>query len=212
MSTPRLDLGALARRLDGRAPARAFRWLPARRAGVAVILDEDNRVLLMRRAARSGDRWSAHVSLPGGMEQEGDGSLLATAARETREEVGLDVTGMDRLGALDEVRAIANGGLRPMSIAPFVFVARAPVTAGETPKPPAQPVTPVVGPEVAAVFWLPLELAACGALDDRLSYRVARVPLPFPCWRFEDHVIWGITYGVLQSMLRLARPGERLTP
>jgi 8-oxo-dGTP pyrophosphatase MutT (NUDIX family) len=192
VTRPSIDLTALRRRLGARTPSRVFRWLPARRAAVAVILDEDRRVLLTERAARAGDRWSAHVSLPGGMQQEGDGSLLATAARETLEEVGVDVMGMDPLGALDEVRAIANGGLRPMSIAPFVFVARGPVT-------------PALGPEVASVFWLPLDLASAGALDERLLHPVARVPLTFACWRFEGHTIWGLTHGVLQSMLRLMR-------
>jgi hypothetical protein len=53
---------------------------------------------------------------------------------------------------------------------------------------------------------LPLELAAAGALDDRLFHLVGRVTIPFPCWRFEGHVVWGLTYGVLQRALRLAQP------
>lgn len=193
MSSSRFDLDALQSRLRGRTASRALRWLPARRAAVAVILDAEGRVLLMKRAARAGDRWSEHVSLPGGMAHASDGEPLVTAARESREEVGVDPREMKLLGALDELPAIANGGLRPMSISPFVFVADGPVV-------------PVAGPEVASIFWLPLSLAAGGALDDRMTYPVLRVPFRWPCWRYEGHVIWGLTHGVLQTVLRLARP------
>lgn len=193
MTVSRFDLDVIEDRLRGRAASRALRWLPARRAGVAVILDAAGRVLLMKRAARAGDRWSEHVSLPGGMAQASDVDALATAVREAREEVGVDCREMKLLGALDELPAIANGGLRPMSISPFVFASSAPVV-------------PAVGAEVASIFWLPLDLAAGGTLDDRLTSPVLGVPFRFACWRYEGHVIWGLTYGVLQTVLRLARP------
>jgi 8-oxo-dGTP pyrophosphatase MutT (NUDIX family) len=192
MPPPQIEIDALRRRLAGRTPSRVLRWLPARRAAVAIVLDAENRVLLTQRAARAGDRWSGHVSLPGGMYQADDDGLQATAVRETREEVGLDPARAELLGTLDEVRAVANGGLYPMSIAPFVFVLR-------------EPVTLAMGPEVASAFWLSLEIAASGALDDRLRYPIARVPFHFPCWRFEGHVIWGLTYDILRAVMHLAR-------
>lgn len=196
MPSPAIDILALRGRLAVRPATRAFRWLPARRAAVAIILDPDHRVLLTRRAARAGDRWSSHVSLPGGMHHPSDRSLADTAARETREEVGVDVGGMELIGRLDELHAIANGGLRPMSIAPFVYVA-------------PEPLNPEAGPEVASIFWLPLDLARSGALDDRVRHRVLRVPLRLPCWRYQGHVIWGLTYGVLKTVLRLGAPRPR---
>lgn len=169
-----------------------LRWLPARRAAVAIILDPSGHVLLMRRAAREGDRWSSHVSLPGGMAQPEDASLEATAERETREEVGVDLSFAERLGGLDELRAVANGGLRPMSIAPFVYLA-------------GEPIAPSPGPEVAAVFRLPLARASSGALDGTVRWPVLGVSVSFACWRHEGHVVWGLTYGILRALLKLAR-------
>jgi 8-oxo-dGTP pyrophosphatase MutT (NUDIX family) len=187
-----VNLDLLAQRLAKRTPRRVFRFVPARRAAVAVILDAEARVLLMERAARTGDRWSSQVSLPGGMEHPEDTSPEMTAARETFEEVGVDLASVPCIGALDERRAAANGGLRPMSVAAFVYRLR-------------EPVTPVAGPEAAHAFWFPLERAARGELDSTLTWPILGYPMRFACWRFEGQVVWGFTYDILKRILRLAR-------
>ncbi|MCC6525812.1 MAG: CoA pyrophosphatase [Polyangiaceae bacterium] len=192
--SPFVDVDLLARRLRARPARRVFRWLPARRAAVAILFDAAGRVLLMQRAARAGDRWSSHVSLPGGMQHPDDASPAATAARETLEEVGVDLAASEPLGALDELRAVANASLRPMAIAPFVYRARAPVA-------------PVAGAETAHVFWLPLERAARGELDDRVPFPVLGLHIRFPCWRFDGQIVWGLTLGILRRVIELARPG-----
>jgi len=188
-----VNLDRLAQRLAMRGPRRVFRFIPARRAAVAVILDPQARVLLMERAARPGDRWSSQVSLPGGMAHEADDSPERTAVRETLEEVGVDLAHVPCIGALDERRAAANGGLRPMAVAAFVYRLREPVTA-------------VAGPEAKHAFWFPLERAARGELDSSLIWPMMGYPAKFACWRFEGQVVWGFTYGILQRVLELAAP------
>ena len=189
-----MNLELLAQRLALRGPRRVFRFVPARRAAVAVILDPQARVLLMQRAARTGDRWSSQVSLPGGMAHDADDSAQTTAVRETLEEVGVDLTHVPCVGALDERRAAANGGLRPMSVAAFVYRLREPVTA-------------VAGPEAKHTFWLPLDRAATGALDSVMTWPIMGYPAKFACWRFEGQIVWGFTFGILQRIIRLATPG-----
>ena len=168
-----------------------------KRAAVAAVFRFTPRpeVLLIERAARDGDRWSGHVSFPGGLEHPGDADLRATAVRETREEVGLDLdVAGTLLGRLAPVRAIGNGRLLPMTITPFVFSV-------------AAAFDPVLNHEVAALFWLPFDDAVAGSLDDQHEYRLGPVPMKFPCWRFEGRPVWGLTYQMLRALsASLERP------
>jgi 8-oxo-dGTP pyrophosphatase MutT (NUDIX family) len=159
-----------------------------RHAAVAVVL-HDGRVLLMKRTARVDDPWSGHISLPGGGYHASDRDLLATAMRETREELAIDLAGARVLGVLSALSTLA-GLPQSMDVTPCVFLLE-------------QPVEPQPGPEAEAAFWLPLELAASGALDETYTYPGTQ--RTFPAWGFERHVIWGLTYRILGDLLALAR-------
>src|SRR6185503_17634978 len=66
---------------------------PLRLAVVALVLREGlegPELLVIKRSEAEHDHWSGHMALPGGRVEPEDESLLATAARETFEEVGLD--------------------------------------------------------------------------------------------------------------------------
>ena len=102
-----------------------------RRACIAAIFRRDpssgsEQVLFIRRAVNPNDFWSGNVALPGGRQDAADnGDDEATAIRETREEVGLDLTspGWERIGRLVDDRMIHPRG-RPMAVALFGFAAR----------------------------------------------------------------------------------------
>lgn len=51
----------------------------------------DPEILFIKRASQFGDRWAGHVAFPGGKKEPSDVDDQAAAARETREEVGLDL-------------------------------------------------------------------------------------------------------------------------
>ncbi|MBI4815979.1 MAG: CoA pyrophosphatase [Deltaproteobacteria bacterium] len=191
-----IDLSSshLESKLSALRPKRAlFGWAP-RRAAVAVLvryLSERPEVLLMRRAERQGDRWSGHVSFPGGRSSQADGSLLDTAIRETLEEVGIDLTRVARLiGRLDELTAVAGGEALPMSITPFVFLLSDPTADC------------ALSDEAVSVFWLPLAEVASGALSGTHVWRFGPLDVELPCWRFEGHLIWGLTHRMLTQLLR----------
>lgn len=163
-----------------------------RHAAVSVLLHEEPagpRVLLMKRAERAGDPWSGHISLPGGRYEPFDPDLLATAIRETREELGIELSGARLLGQLPALHPHTSG-LPAIEVTPFVFATEAAVE-------------PHCGPEALSAFWLPLETAASGALDG--SYTYPGTEMTFPSWTYEGHVIWGLTWRILGDVLAAAR-------
>jgi 8-oxo-dGTP pyrophosphatase MutT (NUDIX family) len=186
-----MDPVRLAERLAS-LPATASTLTDARRAAVAILLrGNEPEVLLMRRIEREGDRWSGQIGLPGGHKDENDADLVATAMRETREEVGLDLAREAELaGVLPAVQAKARGFLLPMWITPVVFVAR-----GEP--------EPVPGPEAIEAFWFPLARARRGEFASTHTYLRGEEQRVLPAWRFEERVVWGLTYEILGGFLRV---------
>jgi hypothetical protein len=101
----------LARRaLAALTPAETFESSEGRsHAAVAAILrDAPNpgsdepptlEALFIKRATHEHDPWSGHMAFPGGRHERGDLTLLRTAMRETEEEVGLDLSTAELLGA-----------------------------------------------------------------------------------------------------------------
>jgi 8-oxo-dGTP pyrophosphatase MutT (NUDIX family) len=190
-----VDLETFTRRLAAHVPDDPSDFLVKTRSAVAAIVRFDRggaEVLLMTRAVHAGDRWSGHVSMPGGKQDEGDADLLATAIRETREETGIDLSGAPVLGRLAAVKAIAKGKVLPMTITTFVFH-----LAGD------QPVT--LSAEASDHFWFPLDRAALGALDSRYDYRFGPLALDLPCWRWEGRCVWGLTHQMLSNLLEVLR-------
>jgi len=181
-------------RLIGRLPARDTRPPDdgRRRAAVAAVVYDDPtgpRVLMMKRVERIGDPWSGHIALPGGGYQASDGDLRVTAIRETQEELNVDLADARFVGPLPVLSPL-SAGPGGVEVTPFAFA---------TEQLPAT--TP--GPEAVSAFWLPLELAASGTLDAEYVYPgTART---FPCWSYEGHTIWGLTWRILRDLLAAGR-------
>ncbi len=150
-------------------------------------------VLLMKRSQRESDRWSGHVSFPGGRHDEGDADLLTTAVRETREELSLDLERVARpLGRLDDVAAVAKGKVLPMAISPFVFLQ-------------TETTQLKLNEEAESAFWLPLDRVQSGELNGTLDYTLGPVPLKLACWRYEGYVIWGLTHTMISRLMAVLR-------
>ncbi|KAG0299811.1 hypothetical protein BGZ98_009747 [Dissophora globulifera] len=111
-------------------------------------------VLFIERATRKTDRWSGHVALPGGKREEGDDDDQETAARETLEEIGLNLSDLAQfrcLGALDDRELWTSFGrvflmvLSPFGMQPEFAMLKLFLCS---PQPD----------EVASVHWQPLSL------------------------------------------------------
>lgn len=98
-------------------------------------------MLLIKRAERAGDVWSGHVALPGGRHEDEDEDLVATAVRETLEEIHVDLARHAQLLGALPLLAPMNPRLPPISVQPFVWMVD-------------RPVDPSTSDEVAAVAWV----------------------------------------------------------
>jgi len=180
-------LPALRARLAGSSTSRLAEEA-AERAAVAVILlprADMLEVLLIRRADRPGDHWSGHMAFPGGRRSADDRDLLATAIRETKEEVGLDLTTSgDLLGALEAVPAVARGKKTGMVVAPYVFVLHE---------------EPVLSPnhEVVEVLWGRLASMIDGSIDTTIDYAHEGVSIALPGYLVGERIVWGLTHRML---------------
>jgi 8-oxo-dGTP pyrophosphatase MutT (NUDIX family) len=165
------------------------------RASVAVVLATAAagvELLLIQRATRDRDPWSGHVALPGGRRDPDDADVIATAVRETREEVGIDlVTDAEPIGRLDELRAIARQRPLDLVISPIVFSLRRPVTLALSAR------------EVTGAVWVPLAFLA--SADARSTHRrtLDGVSSDFPALRYGDYTIWGLTHRILDGFLTI---------
>ena len=157
-------------------------------AAVAVVIAPDpDSILLIRRADRPGDPWSGHMALPGGRREPADHDLLATAIRETGEEVGLPLTGSDLLGTIDDV-VPRTPVLPPIAVRPFVFLM-------------ARRSALLLSSEVAEASWVTVDDLLRVDGHGLVSLEVAGETRQFPAYQLDGGIVWGMTERILSSLL-----------
>jgi 8-oxo-dGTP pyrophosphatase MutT (NUDIX family) len=185
----------LAKQEDLAVPASAGRAsvaLVVRPAGYALEL------LLIKRATREDDPWSGHIALPGGRSGPADADARATAERETWEEVGIDLqTHGTLLGRLDDVQP--HSGAPRILVSAFVYS--------------VPPETEAVwNHEVDVAIWVSLEHLAAPTTVTEYLHPVGSDRLRFPALRYDDHLIWGITFRIVKQLLGLLDTGDAMSP
>lgn len=157
-------------------------------AAVAVLLAPGATgldVLFIRRAERDGDPWSGQMGLPGGRREDADADLVATAVRETREEIGVDLAGADLLGQLDDLAPTIQH-LPRMLVRPYVFAL-----------PDQPPFT--LSDEVALTVWTRLAGLPGTMVEEQL--RIREWTRRVQGYRLGDHLVWGMTERILTPFL-----------
>jgi 8-oxo-dGTP pyrophosphatase MutT (NUDIX family) len=127
------------------------------------------------------------MALPGGRRQPDDPDLVATAMRESAEEVGLALGLEHFAGSLDDV-VPRTPVLPPIAVRPFVFVL-----------PGRPPLT--LNAEVAAVAWWPMDLLLQPGAQEFVRLDIRGQSRDFPAYRVDEAVVWGMTERILTSLL-----------
>jgi 8-oxo-dGTP pyrophosphatase MutT (NUDIX family) len=200
-----ISIDRVVDRLRAHAPASIEGEDVKGRAAVAAVLRERARprgragepgeleVLFIRRAERAGDPWSGHMAFPGGRHEPADPDLVATALRETAEEIGVALGEHgELLGRLDDVPAYARGQRTGMVVTPFVWLLRE---------------TPAFAPnrEVDEIHWASVPLLMSGEVDTTIDYPWGGQTLKLPGYRVGERIVWGLTHRMLSLLFeRLA--------
>ena len=158
-----------------------------RLAAVLLPLVEGDRVVFTRRTEHLS-RHPGEISFPGGLEHDEDADLIATALRETEEELGLPRERVEVLGALEPVHTFVSAIL----IVPFVgVVSGAPAFA------PSED-------EIAEV--LSYSLGELSAAETTVEWpRDGHVYRGFAYPMSDGNTIWGATAKILNEMIELLR-------
>lgn len=181
-------------RLSEHKPGRQWLRPLMKRAAVALILQlrkGELGILMIRRAAREGDPWSGQMAFPGGRKERQDRNGLATAKRETEEEIGLHLGATEpcigRLSELNATRLALRAGL---VITPYVFHLRRSVNFHSN-------------HEVDEVVWVPLEFLLDTDNRSEMTWTRGSVSLRMPCYDFQGRRIWGLSLRMLDELMDL---------
>lgn len=155
-------------------------------------------VLFIKRATVAGDPWSGHMAFPGGHKDDTDDNLVEAAMRETKEEIGLDLTNSRFISALSHQRAAPRGKTVDMLVAPYVFAIDSIPNLD-------------LNHEVDEVVWGSFNAMYSGANHD-VEYRpVAASQVPFNGYRLaQQHFVWGLTYRALQTLFKAVDPNYQV--
>jgi 8-oxo-dGTP pyrophosphatase MutT (NUDIX family) len=157
-----------------------------KKAAVLMLFYPQNGELYVLLTKRTEDveHHKGQISFPGGSLDESDRDLIATALRESEEEIGLPREVVRIMGLFDEYETPSGFAVTPV----VAFAERVP------------PLT-LHAAEVAEILEVPLTL-----FTDRKNERVEQrspfgVPLDVYFYRFGEHEIWGATAAILRSFL-----------
>ncbi len=160
-----------------RRPASVLVALLTRPGGLQVLLTQRTQHL----SAHAGQ-----VAFPGGRSEEHDLDAVATALRETEEEVGLPRDRIEVVGRLDLFQTGTG-----FAITPIVGLVAAPVALRPDPQ------------EVADAFEVPLDFILDPANRERRSAERGGRLRTFYVYAYEGREIWGATAAMLMNLAEI---------
>lgn len=168
-------------------PRREYDRPGLRRAAVLVplFLAEGRLYVLLTKRTETVEHHKGQVSLPGGSSNAGDTDAVATALRETEEELGIPPHKVRVLGTLDDVPTFVSGFV----VTPVVGVIPHPLDLR------------ISADEISEILIIPLDTFLDPAkmrMEERIR-DAERVQVYF--YRHEGHEVWGATARILKGFV-----------
>lgn len=165
------------------------------RAGERESELEDVQILFIRRAERHNDPWSGHVAFPGGHVDASDASLMHTAVRETKEEIGLD---LDKHGQLLGPLGVTRPQTKPDGSIAMVVSSFAFSVFGDYEL--------KLNDEVDEVIWTSMNDLVTGKLQTSVRKTIGGIEKNYPAFDLGGPILWGMTYYMLNVLLKVIYP------
>src|SRR5438552_1520088 len=152
---------------------------------IPLLVQDGTPLVLFTRRTDTVQHHKGQISFPGGATEQGDVDALATALRETEEEVGIPPGIVEVLGTLDDVHATVSGFL----ITPFVGIISDPVPLR------------INTAEIAEVLSVPLSMFrdASRLRMERRERGGQQVDVYF--YTHGRYEIWGVTARIMKSFI-----------
>lgn len=155
---------------------------------VPIVVHEDGLSVLLTQRTAHLSHHPGQISFPGGRMEAADGGPMTTALRETEEEIGLDRSHVELLGALPDY--FTGTGFR---VTPVVGVVHPPFDLR------------LDAFEVAEAFEVPLNHFLDPANHQRLSRVFDGRTRHFYAMPYNGYYIWGATAGIIMSLYKLLK-------
>ncbi len=176
------------KRLSSRTPEIGPSYLRPAAVLVPILVQEaqGKEKLILTRRSELLRRQPGDISFPGGEVEHIDSSLLETALRESREEVGLKAKDVRILGQMEQL-----GTSTGFCITPFVGCVKGPY--------PFQ-----INQEVSSLIEVPIaDLCSDGVLEVKKRRSPDGAVREVYHYHFRGHDIWGITGRLIKEFLEL---------
>jgi 8-oxo-dGTP pyrophosphatase MutT (NUDIX family) len=150
-------------------------------AAVLIVIHGQEPSVIMTERPKTMDYHAGEISFPGGRWEKDDADLLATAIRETREEIGVAIHSNQVVGQLRPVTTLNSG----FTIAPFITILE---------KIPLMKTTY----EIESILQIPLiPLLKTMDQDKDPAHKSICEMYTF---KFQNHVIWGASARMLHQI------------
>jgi len=153
-------------------------------AAVLMVIYGKEPTIIMTERPKTMNHHAGEISFPGGTWQQYDNDLLATALRETKEEMNLDIHRQQIIGQISPVTTLNSS----FTIMPFICV------LDEIPE-----LTP--NSEIETILHIPF-MPLLKTIEDDLdpSHKSIQEMYTF---RYQNHLIWGASARMLKQIMNL---------